>query len=212
MRARILSIDSAEHVAAQELLPWLVNGTLGASEADSVRRHVAQCDRCQKDAAEQAELRAVALPEEIGTGVDRHWAALRDRLDAVPRVPAKVFDVLRARRWQRWLWTTVAIQAVLVLALALVLIGVPLGDESYRALGSAPPSLEPNAVAVFSSDATNQQMRQALRAAGATIVAGPTVTDGYLLRLKAVRPDVLDRLRAQPGVVSAEALQGERAR
>jgi hypothetical protein len=65
-------------------------------------------------------------------------------------------------------------------------------------------------VAVFRSDATNQQMRDALHAAGATIVGGPTVTNAYLLRFNAaVGPQGLARLRSQPGVVSVEALQGD---
>ena len=60
MKARILSLDSAEHRSAQELLPWFVNGTLAAAEAASVARHLAGCERCRKDAAEQAQLRASA--------------------------------------------------------------------------------------------------------------------------------------------------------
>ena len=44
---------------------------------------------------------------------------------------------------------------------------------------------------------------------GARIVGGPTVTDAYLLRVANPTPEVLARLRAQPGVLSVEALQEE---
>ena len=90
---------------------------------------------------------------------------------------------------------TVAIQAAVMLALVLVLIGGPLREERYRALGARPAAVEPNAVAVFRSDATSQQMRDALDAAGASIVGGPTVTNAYLLRFKTnVGPEGLARL------------------
>ncbi len=106
----------------------------------------------------------------------------------------------------------VAVALVFVVALLLVVIGGPLRDERYRALGAAPTAVEANAVAVFRSDATNRQMREALHAVGATIVGGPTVTDAYLLRVANATPEVLARLKAQPGVLSAEALQAETSR
>ena len=212
MKARILALDSAEHVAAQELLPWFVNGTLTGAEAESIAAHLAQCDRCRNDAEAQAELRGVALPEAIGGDVDRGWALLRRRIEAAPDPSTASPEAPPSRRRERWLWTTVALQAAVLLALTLVLVIGPLRDERYRTLGALPPTPEANAVAVFRDDATNEQMRDALHAAGARIVAGPTVTDAYLLRLTDTAPAALARLRAQPGVVSAEALQSEAGR
>jgi hypothetical protein len=212
VKARILSLDSAEHVAAQELLPWFVNGTLTDAQAESIAAHLAQCERCRNDVAEQAELRGVTLPERIDRDVDRHWAALRRRIEAAPR-PSTPSGQGSPSRWrERWLWTTVAVQAAVLLALTLVLVAGPLRDERYHTLGAAPPAPEANAVAVFRNEATNQQMRDALHAVGARIVAGPTVTDAYLLRLNDMSPAALGRLRAQPGVVRAEPLQGEPGR
>ncbi len=210
MKARILSLDSAEHRAAQELMPWFVNGTLDADEASAVARHIAECARCQKDAAEQSELRSIAVPAGSGGDVDRDWAVLRSQIGAMPRSPKPAPERAKPRWWKHWLPIAVALQAAVMLSLLLVLVGAPLRDERYRALGSPPAAVEPNAVAVFRSDATNQQMRDALHAAGARIVGGPTVTDAYLLRFDAtVGPEGLARLRAQPGVVSVEALQGD---
>jgi anti-sigma factor RsiW len=211
VKARILPLDSAEHRSAQDLLPWFVNGTLSAAEASSVARHLAHCERCQKDAAEQAELKASASAAEPCGDVDRGWAMLRSRIEAFPRAPAREAEGPTAAPWRRWLPLTVAIQGVFIVALLLVLVGGPLRDERYRALG-APVAVEANAVAVFRSEATNEQMRDALHVVGARIVGGPTVTDAYLLRVTNATPEVLARLRAQPGVQSVEALQGETSR
>jgi len=212
VKARILPLDSAEHRSAQDLLPWFVNGTLGAAEASSVARHLAGCERCQKDAAEQAQLRASASATQVAGDVDRDWAVLRSRIEAFPAAPTRRPEGATPRSWRRWLPLTIAIQGALMLALVLVLIGGPSREERYRALGAQPAASEANAVAVFRGDATNEQMRDALHAVEARIVGGPTITDAWLVRIGSPTPQVLARLRAQPGVLRVEALQEEAAR
>jgi len=211
MKARILPLDSAEHRSAQELLPWFVNGTLDAAEASSVGRHIAGCERCRKDAAEQAQLRESASAMQAAGDVERDWAVLRSRIEADPRAPRQR-EGAAPGAWRRWLPFTVALQCAVILALVLVLVAGPAREERYRALGAQPPGSEANAVAVFRGDATSEQMRDALHAVGARIVGGPTITDAYLLRLNDPTPQVLSRLRAQPGVLRVEALQEEASR
>jgi hypothetical protein len=205
--ARILSLDSDEHRTAQELLPWFVNGTLSAAEAASMENHLAHCSRCQGDALEQARLRAAGADIEARGDVDRDWAMLRSRIEASRHSAAPVLANSKLRWWKGWLPFAVAVQTAVLLALTLMLVTTP-HDERYRTLGTTPAAIEPNAVVVFRSDATNQQMRDALHAAGARIVGGPTVADAYLLRLTTVSPGALAQLRAQPSVLSVEALQG----
>jgi anti-sigma factor RsiW len=212
VKARILPLDSAEHRSAQDLLPWYVNGTLGAAEASSVAQHIAGCERCQKDAAEQAQLRASAPATQVAGDVERDWAVLRSRIEAFPPARPHGPEGATPGPWRRWLPFTVAIQGALIITLVLVLIGGPSREERYRALGAQPAASEANAVAVFRADATSQQMRDALQAAGARIVGGPTITDAYLLRVTNPTPQVLSRLRAQPGVLRVEALQEEASR
>lgn len=207
MKARVLPLDTVEHRAAQELLPWFVNGTLDAPEGIQVAAHMANCARCQADAASQAELRAAAIDAEPGGSVDRDWAVLRSRLNAVPAGPNSTVATTRPW-WKHGLQVAVALQAVVMLVLAVALFGVSSRTEPYRALGVSPAAPEANALAVFRSNATEQEMREALDAAGARIVGGPTVTHAYLLRLTDLGPDVLARLRSQPGVLSVESLQG----
>jgi anti-sigma factor RsiW len=208
VKARILPLDSAEHRSTQDLLPWFVNGTLGADEASAVASHLAQCERCQKDALEQARLKASVFVSPPEGDVDRDWAALRSRIEAAPASATHKPQAAPSWPWRRWLPMTVAVQAAFTVALILVLLGGSLREERYRALGERPTAFEANAVAVFRNDATNQQMRDALHAAGARIVGGPTVTDAYLLRITNATPEALSRLRMQPGVLSVEALQG----
>jgi hypothetical protein len=213
VKARILPLDSDEHRVAQELLPWLVNGTLEADEAAQVTAHVAQCARCQADVASQASLRSVAVDDvSRESSVERGWAAMRRRLDRAAPEAARRAPAKGRSWWMQGLQIAFAVQAVVVLVLAVALVGESSRGEPYRALGAAPSAVEANALAVFRADATEQQMRAALRATGARIVGGPTVTDAYLLRLSDPSAPALARLRAQPGVLRVESLQGEAAR
>jgi anti-sigma factor RsiW len=207
--ARILPLDSSEHRTAQELLPWFVNGTLAAAEAAPVAAHLAECSRCQADAAALAAVRAVPVDVDAGGSVERGWAGLRSRLDGRPTETKRSHD---RPWWKPSLQLALAAQAVVMLALVGALIATTARNEPYRALGSAPAAIEANALAVFRADATEQQMREALRAAGARIVGGPTISDAYLLHMADRQPDSLARLRAQPGVLRVESLQGETTR
>ena len=207
--ARILPLDSSEHRTAQELLPWFVNGTLAAAEAAPVAAHLAECSRCQADAAALAAVRAVPIDVDAGGSVERGWAGLRSRLDGRPTETKRSRD---RPWWKPSLQLALAAQAVVMLALVGALIATTARNEPYRALGSAPVAIEANALAVFGADATEQQMREALRAAGARIVGGPTISDAYLLRMADLQPETLARLRAQPGVLRVESLQGETTR
>lgn len=210
MNARILRLGGDEHQAAQVLLPWFVNGTLDAAEAAQIGEHVAQCSACQADVAAQAQWRTVAGTDGVPAGdVERGWAALRTRLDA-PVVPSPGRRTAPAW-WRQPLPLAVAVQAAVILVMASALVALLPSVEPYRALGSA-TVVDANAIVVFRADSTQAETSAALRAAGARIIGGPTAADAYLLRLPEPAAPALARLRAQPGVASAEPLQGEAAR
>ena len=235
MKARILPLDSEEHCHAQELLPWFVNGTLDDDEAARVAAHVGACSRCLLDAEEQARLRSAGAEVAPPGEVDRGWTRLRARIEAdaaelaaAPLTPsaarpaasppwlrgaaAAAMPAARGRApyrgWRAALPLAVSLQAVVILVLATALVTLWPRSEPYRAMGAAPDAAEPNALVVFSGDATNAQIGAALHAVDAHIVGGPTVTGAYLLRIGAAAPAALDHLRAQPGVIGAETLQG----
>jgi len=207
MIARVVSLDSEEHRRTQELLPWFVNATLDDDEAAGIAAHLEQCARCQADAAAQAALRTIAVDDEHAESLERNWAALRSRLDGRREQPRRA---LGARPWWRQgLQLAVGIQAAVILVLAVVLVGVSLPrSEPYRALGANASAVDANALIVFRPGASEKDMREALRGAGARIVGGPTTSDAYLLHLSDRRPQVLAELRAHRAVARAESLQG----
>ncbi len=211
MKARILPLDTDEHQAAQALLPWYVNGTLEPTEGVRVQAHVADCPRCQADAAWQARLRQVPAITEAGVSgtVDRHWTSMRRRLLTKENDASHKQRI--GTRWKptNWLQLAVGIQGVVLLALAFAWFGAPWRDEPFLALGAAPNAATANAVVVFRPDATEAQIRLALRASGARLVGGPTVTDAYLLQLPSLQPEALSRLRAERAVVRVESLETE---
>jgi hypothetical protein len=208
VNARILRLGGDEHQAAQELLPWFVNGTLDAAEAAQVGEHVAHCSACQADVAAQTQWRAAAADAPRGD-VERGWATIRTRLDS--RVAASPRRRSAFAWWRRGLQAAVGVQAAVILVMAFALVSLLRPTEPYRALGSA-TVVDANAIVVFRSDATEAETSAALRAAGARIVGGPTAADAYLLRLPEPTSRALAHLRAERAVASVEALQGETAR
>ena len=51
-------MNTAAHQEAQELLPWLANGSLSGTERDRVQAHVQGCAACRLDLAALHTLRA----------------------------------------------------------------------------------------------------------------------------------------------------------
>lgn len=219
MKADVLPIDSAEHQAVQLLLPWHGNAMLSASEAARVEAHVAECPRCQADLGWQARFRlasADAVPAaRPPSELDRRWVALRKQLVSadVPHSRAARGRSLRRSVSLGWSFALAA-QAGLLLAFVLVAAWPALSPqvEAYRGLGAGPVSTAANAIIVFGADATEAQIRAALRAGDARLVGGPTVTDAYLLQLRTTDRATLARLRAQPGVLRVESLEAEATR
>jgi hypothetical protein len=220
VKADVLPIDSAEHQAVQLLLPWHGNAMLSASETARIDAHVAGCPRCQADLAWQARLRAAAVDAVAAQPApfDRRWTALRKQLEA-PETPSRTAPDRPARRAVSPAWSfALAAQAGLlmafVLAVALVAAWPSLSArvEPYRGLGAAPASTTANAIVVFRADATEAQIRSALRAGDARLVGGPTASDAYLLHLRTTDQALLSTLRSQPGVVRVESLEAETTR
>jgi hypothetical protein len=209
VKARVFQLDSDPHRAAQTLLPWYGNSTLDAEERIWFEAHLGECPRCQADVEFQRHLQT--LPAAVPAGAaDRGWLALRARLDAKPA--ADIRPATKASGWAgRWLPLALGLQAVLVLVLATVWLA-PQQSAEYRTLGSTASVTTANALVVFRPEATEAAIRQALRAADARIVGGPTVTDAWLLRLPDRGAGSLARLRAEPAVARIESLEGEPAR
>ena len=210
MKARVLRLDSDEHGAVQSLLPWYANGTLEAAEHAEVEAHLGDCARCRTDLDFQRLVRATPVAPPAGD-VERGWLALRQQLASAPP-PARPATAPRAR-WTlpRWLLPALALQAVFVVAMTAAWLVLP-PPADYRTLGAATAAPAANALVVFRPDATEAEIRRALRAVDARVVGGPTVTDAWLLRVPALGAPALARLRAEPAVARVESLEGEPAR
>jgi len=209
----VIPLDPEGHARVQALLPWFVTGRLEESERTQVETHLAGCARCRAELALERQLHAAhaAEPETEealdSDAAERGLARLRRRIDrSAARAPS---PPARSPRLAWWRWTIgVQFAAIAGLAVALVVLIQRPDGAPYRGLG-APSSNSANAVVMFSPDATEAQMRQALRAADAHLVGGPTTTQAYLLALPIADAEALARLRAQPGVTMAESLAAE---
>jgi hypothetical protein len=186
------------HEQAQLLLPWRANGTLEPGDAAILDAHLEQCAACRADLAAEVALREhyAGMPAELPVPLDLPPALRRSRL-----------RFLRRRVPLGW-----ALAAPLAAAAAAVALFVsvpspaPAGD-GYRLLGTPGERGSGNAIVLFSPDTTARDLRAALAAADAQVVAGPTASGAFILR---VAPDeragALARMRASRQVLLAEPI------
>jgi len=227
VNGRILRLGGDEHDMVQLLLPWYDGGHLDAAEVKRVTAHLSGCARCHADLAWQRKLRAVAadVPALAGApdtaaNADRGWAALRGQLDAnaaagrgrpvaskPPRKAPQTPPWLRGWRW------VMALQSTVIVGLAaLVIVMVP-HDDAYRVLGSPSRAGDASIVVVFRPEASELQIRQALRDSDVRLVDGPTVTGAYLLSAAPARhASAIEQLRRQAAVLRVESLDAGPAR
>lgn len=131
------------------------------------------------------------LPGSAAPGLPRRW---RDRLAANDGT---------------WLRAAVAAQfcAIAVLAALLARPATHLdAPGDYRVLGAAGANGAARLVVTFRPDTPERELRRIVRASGARIVGGPTVTDAWLAGADGRLDPVLARLRAEPAVTLAEPL------
>ncbi len=183
-----------DHHDAQQLLPWLVAGTLSEPERSAVAEHVRTCEACRR---EEVWLRGVA-------------DAVRSRPvpSPAPELGARVLARLASREvrgsWWARLWGVREARAVLAVAVAEAVViaalavswAVPRAD--FRTLGRPQAG---HVQVVFRPDATEPAIRSALQQVGATVVDGPGARGVYRVRLAP---------GADPGA-AAEQLRGHRA-
>jgi hypothetical protein len=145
------------------------------------------------------EAEVASLPLDVEQG----WSRMRSRLQA-DRPGQRMAGGLRGRAaWLGW-----GVAAVLMLGMGALVapsLGPPRGFGGYHALGAAPQSAAGNVVVIFRPDATEQQMRETLRASAARLVDGPTPADAYVLHVAPTqRQAALATLRGRRDVVLAQ--------
>ncbi len=215
MREREEGTGGSDHEAVLALLPWHANGTLEAEERALVARHLTGCAECRAELALCRDgLDAVHLTDDAGwEPPPGQLERLLDRLPPPAEAPGLGVRVRSAWRGQpariRWV---LAAQSALAAGLAGVVLwqATAPAPSTYRTLSRAEASAAPGPrlEIVFAEDATEAQLRALLRAAGGSIVAGPTARGVYTVALAegASLEAVVASLRADPRVRLAEPL------
>lgn len=195
----VIPMEHDEHAAVQALLPWYARGQLGEDETGQVQRHVLHCTACRNELAAEQPMQTllnVAGTPLQGGDVEAGLAKMHALMQLAKPKPA------RAARWMPW---ALGLQGAAV-ALLLALVLAPRPDEpAYQGLsasGSVP--VVADALVMFKPGTTEKAVRELLQAQGAGVVAGPTETGAWLLRVDARG---LAALRTAPIVALAEPLQ-----
>lgn len=220
---------TARHAEAQDVLPWLANGTLAGTELERVQAHVETCADCRADLAALRTVRAAGPGLDLDFDPDRALARLLPRLDeaatdddgALPSCAPAAAPIAAApgllQRWRErfaandgaWLRAAVAAQCGVIAVLA-VLLARPAAHvdtpDAYRVLGAGGANGAARLVVTFRPDTPERELRRIVRASGGRIVGGPTVTDAWLIGADGQAAPVLARLRAEPAVTLAEPL------
>lgn len=200
--------DVQPHDEAEILLPWYATGQLEPQDRLVVERHLSSCATCREQLALERR-----LVDEFRTStpeVDAGWARLRRRMEPGRDRRGPVQGRARAR------WNVLRNPVIAGLAaaqLALLVLGgswlVSMSRPSYQALGSAPAPVSADMIVIFRPQATERDVRAALRSIDASIVDGPTATDAYLLHVPtAKREQSLQKLQGNSGVQLAQPIDG----
>ena len=229
----MLSFKLSSHTAHRDvwmLLPWYVNGTLEGAELNKVQQHLRVCITCRQELAEQQRwAEAMGQSGVIDLTPQASLARLLQRIDSeIPPADRHKKDW----SWLRspWTWLLESLSSVrlpqrawvAVPLLILLLVLVPTAGFWWSSLPREPQYhtlASPNSVpaagstdiqVVFAKTLTQEQIQQMLHALPAEIVAGPSASGAYTIRI-ATRDRsnqemlaMLVRLSQQPGVLRVE--------
>lgn len=200
----VIPMDQDAHAAVQALLPWYARGQLDDAEMAQVQQHLMQCTACRQELAAEQPMQTLmhvaGTPAPVGdveAGLARMHALM------TPARPKRA----PAPRWMPW---ALGLQGAAVAVLLGVLLTTRQDEPAYQGLsaaGTAP--VVADALVMFKPGTSEQAVRELLQAEKAGIVAGPTETGAWLLRIDA---GGLAALRAAPIVAMAEPLQPGPAR
>jgi anti-sigma-K factor RskA len=195
--------------ALEQLLPWYVNDTLG----DDERRQVEAYLERNRDARDEVELlrelrrqvkeeKIENSPGELGLQRLRREIKQADREQAgSDRMTGRTVTVAS-------FWRPLAVAACLAVVIqAGVMIGLSGGPGSEVEIAHGTAGLTAPVLQVtFAPEATEQEIREVLQAAGASIADGPTALGIYNLRLVDAETtsveEALTTLRASGDVVT----------
>ena len=197
------------HDEAELLLPWYAMGQLDEADRARFEDHLYSCATCREQLS--LERRVAGEFQTMTPELESGWARLRARIGSAEGV-----RVAQARRPSEFwaLLTRPAVASLAAAQLAFVILAaailLSLGRPVYHTLGSAPPPPSANIIVVFNADASEEDVRDALKAANASIVGGPTSADAYLLHVVGGdRQAAIAKLQSNGNVEMAEPIDGD---
>jgi len=201
----VVPMEHDEHVAVQALLPWYAKGRLDEADMHKVQQHLLHCQACRNELAAEQPMQTLlnvagTMPEggDVEAGLARMHALM---------APARPQGRPRAPRWMPWALGLQGAACAVLMGLWLQAREAQPAYEGLSDAGSAP--VVADALVMFKPGTTERAVRELLQAQGAGVVAGPTETGAWLLRVDARG---LAQLRKAPIVAMAEPLQPGPAR
>lgn len=188
------------HAEAWDLLPWLANGRMAATDREWVEAHVQSCAECRAELAAQRriaqDLRAAGeAPAAASADEQRSFDKLWSRIEASDAATAagqgigqQAVGKLRSGRTVRWLAAAVIVQGI-----GLALFGV----QALRSGNDAPPEIRtvtreaplrgdaPRVSLVFTPGASIESINTLLTHQGLSIVTGPGLSGNFTAELSA---------------------------
>jgi len=173
------------HSRAFELLPWFVNGSLGAAERDAVEQHLRSCLSCHRELKEQQRLRiALRAQPVVHISPQTGFEKLAHSLEGEPVLAERSAPARPLNAFLRF--AAVAAAGLLVVGGLLWL--APLRQDArveptYETLGRGPQAARGELDVVFVQSITAAQMQGLLEEIHGSIAAGPTEVGRYRVRL-----------------------------
>lgn len=227
----VREVEDAGHTAHQsvwESLPWYANGTLEHGEHALVERHLANCVTCRSELNYLRQLgRLVHGSEDYVPSPSRGLEEVLSRIESGQTGSGKPRGGFwTGLRRTSWLWRGALLaQAALILVLLSLLViprqGQP--ENIYRTLSDSettPAASVARLRVVFDEQSPEREIRKLLHSVGGEIVAGPSPTGVYTLKVELTEgaahdpTAVADDLRSKgKGMVRfAEPVTRERSR
>jgi len=199
---------------AWEAMPWVLRGDAPATQDDWLRAHIAGCQGCREEFAQQERLReALSLPSDLPLDADAGLARLMARLDEDEARP----PVTRRFASSGWL-VRALVAAVLVQAVGIGVLGVKLRGEAqpapaYRTLSSQDeaPAAAGSLRVVPQAAMKVADWNQLLQSLHLRVAGGPNDVGAYTLVRDDGKPasdETLQRLRGTQGIRFAERVAG----
>jgi predicted anti-sigma-YlaC factor YlaD len=198
----IRSGDASVHPEISSLLPWYVNGTIGANERQRVDDHLTVCTHCRDELARErwvhqnmtAENPVEYMP---AASLQRLQARLQSSDAAEPKDNIDAVRSAHGSRRPSMPWQGLMAASVAILAVALSLLAASRWTQysgqaaapAYHTVTTVLPRAPNVAVrAVFSSTLTLNELQSILDEAQLRIVSGPTEAGVYSLARSSSRP------------------------